>query len=183
MIHEIKTWPSQFEKILSMAKTHEVRKFDRPYKIGDTLRLREWNPTTQFHTRRFVDVIVTDITHPKSFGLPSGLCVMSVRREEEPRPQVMRLALEMERKLRLNEHKGGRETWLGTARAKLLNRLHDEVAELEKAVVQHGNGVEGSLDAMQAEAADIANFAMMIADDEKRDGSDKLDEIEMETKK
>jgi hypothetical protein len=42
MIHDLKTWPSDFDAILSGTKTHEARKADRPFKVGDTLRLREW---------------------------------------------------------------------------------------------------------------------------------------------
>ena len=163
--------------ILSLEKTHEVRKLDRPFKQGDTLHLREWNPTSEQYTDRHLDVQVTSITRGGRFGLPNDLCVMSIRREEEPRPQIMRLAMEMERKLRLNEHKGGRRVWLGTARIKLIEDLKVEVVELEKAIDDHiedrGRGLAGILE----EAADVANFAMMIADDKELDGTDNLDEV------
>lgn len=181
MTHELKIWPSQFDKILALTKTHEVRKFDRPFQIGDTLHLHEWNPTSKAYTGRNVSVLVTELTRPDRFGLPAGLCVMSIRREGEPRAQVMRLAYEMERNLRLNDHKGGRKDWITKARCKLMEELRDEVKELEDAVANHGDGAEGGLDDMQAEAADVANLAMMIADDEARDGTDKLDETQKET--
>ena len=80
MRHELKCWPVPFESVLSGTKTHEVRKADRPYGVGDILRLREWTPESKFCTGREVLVVVTDMTLPGSFGLPDGLCVMSVRR-------------------------------------------------------------------------------------------------------
>lgn len=45
MTHELKIWPAQFSAILAGEKTFEVRHDDRPYQVGDTLHLREWNPS------------------------------------------------------------------------------------------------------------------------------------------
>lgn len=59
----------------------------------------------------------------------------------------------MRRKLAANAHKGG---WKDCDPDWLLKRLRQEVDELEEAV-QKGQGVLG-------EAADVANFAMFIAD-------------------
>lgn len=42
--HELKTWPTYFEAILSGAKRFEVRKNDRDFAVGDVLVLREWDP-------------------------------------------------------------------------------------------------------------------------------------------
>ena len=60
----------------------------------------------------------------------------------------------MEHKLKLNDHKGGWEEKELNDRLKLLK---EEVIELEEALVD-----ESHLDIV-FEAADIANFAMMIA--------------------
>ena len=62
---------------------------------------------------------------------------------------------EMETKLNKNEHKGG---WESSSAAYLLRRLKQEVAELENACSFRGG------EAVVSEAADVANFAMMIAD-------------------
>ena len=44
MIHELKTWPAYFERVVDGSKTFEVRKDDRGYQSGDELVLREWDP-------------------------------------------------------------------------------------------------------------------------------------------
>ena len=41
-IHELKTWPEFFEPLYDGTKTFEVRKNDRGFRVGDRLRLREW---------------------------------------------------------------------------------------------------------------------------------------------
>lgn len=60
----------------------------------------------------------------------------------------------MEHKLALNDHKGG---WELTPLPILLDKLRAEVEELAEAV-EDGTNLEKML-----EAADVANFAMMIA--------------------
>ena len=69
------------------------------------------------------------------------------------RPQVAWFANEMERRLEENDHKGG---WECCTDKWLFNRLRQEMKELACAV-KEGRGVV-------EEAADVANFAMMIAD-------------------
>lgn len=61
----------------------------------------------------------------------------------------------MEHKLRLNDHKGG---WENTSINELFGLLHKEVEELNHAIMRG----EGTM-AVMMEAADIANFAMMIS--------------------
>jgi NTP pyrophosphatase (non-canonical NTP hydrolase) len=73
-------------------------------------------------------------------------------------PYVLKFALEMEKKLAKNRHKGNAENWQ-MAGAKILFRLlRDEVDELAEAL-DHCVP-EDSI----KECADVANFAMMIAD-------------------
>lgn len=73
----------------------------------------------------------------------------------EPRDVVRAFAIEMERQLQANDHKGG---WGDEDRHWLLERLREEVAELTAAIK------ERTPSAIVQEAADVANFAMMIAD-------------------
>lgn len=67
------------------------------------------------------------------------------------RQEVSWFSLEMERKLKANDHKGG---WRDCSMDYLFRRLREEMDELALA--------EG--DDIIDEAADVANFAMMIAD-------------------
>lgn len=72
----------------------------------------------------------------------------------ELRPEVRKFAEAMEQRLRENEDKGG---WEKCGLDYLVNRAVEEVQELVDVVK---NGVDPLLD----EAADVANFLMMICD-------------------
>jgi hypothetical protein len=86
--HSLKTWPRPFAAVLDGTKTHEIRVADRDYKVGDVLHLREWVPWQQCdygggrYTGREILVEVTYLTSGGSWGLPHGLCVMSIRKAD-----------------------------------------------------------------------------------------------------
>lgn len=42
--HELKCWPQYFCAVRANEKKFEVRRDDRGFQKGDTLRLREWDP-------------------------------------------------------------------------------------------------------------------------------------------
>jgi hypothetical protein len=71
------------------------------------------------------------------------------------RPEVLKFAEQMERKLRENDHKGG---WRETDMLYLFGMLKEEVEELDIAL-------EGTMIAEDVlkECADVANYAMMLA--------------------
>lgn len=71
------------------------------------------------------------------------------------REPLREFAAHMEDVLRRNDHKGG---WQNMTHHHLIFRIKDETAELVKAVRRGDN------DGIMDEAADIANFAMMIYD-------------------
>ena len=73
--------------------------------------------------------------------------------DDLPRKQILRFAMDMERELLENDHKSG---WSGMPLGYLLRRVRQEVEELSKAIAEKKNVV--------GEAADVANFCMMIAD-------------------
>jgi len=77
----------------------------------------------------------------------------------EHRPQVDKLADEMERRLAAHDEDRDRDGWLGEPLEYLHIRLRTEVAELVLAIANQ----EGS-ESVWREAADVANFAMMLAD-------------------
>jgi len=73
------------------------------------------------------------------------------------RPELSRFAEIMERKLKANDHRGG---WRTCDPLFLLARLLEEAGELAGAVCSPAYDRR----LIQKEAADVANFAMMIAD-------------------
>jgi len=77
------------------------------------------------------------------------------------RPKVRRFAEYMELKLRENEHKPG---WQSDPAPGLLRRLREETVELEDILELKESPVLRTF--VTGEAADIANFAMMLADNE-----------------
>lgn len=82
------------------------------------------------------------------------------RRRERPRPEIETFAAAMERKLRAHDHK---PHWSEAEIAYLLRRLSQELGELRRAIRDWS-----SVDDVVDEAADVANFAMMIADNYSR---------------
>lgn len=72
-------------------------------------------------------------------------------------PHVLAFAKQMEAKLAKNRHKGDREGWLKLSEGQLLDRIREEVYELE-------NALGGFPESVVQECADIANFTMMLAD-------------------
>lgn len=94
--------------------------------------------------------------------------------KQEIREEVLGFAEIMEQKLKENDHRPG---WIGDTLASLLGRLKEETEELDikinklpsgsrRAVADDSIGDIGipEPEDMQRECADIANFAMMIAD-------------------
>lgn len=83
----------------------------------------------------------------------------------EIREEVMRFAKAMERKLRMNDYKGGwkgrdgRAHWAMSPEV-LLERVEEELVELKKRDVNSDVVDTGVLD----EAADVANYLMMLCD-------------------
>jgi hypothetical protein len=51
-LHEVKSWPEFFAPVAKGVKTFELRRDDRGYRIGDLIRLREWEPERQEYTGR-----------------------------------------------------------------------------------------------------------------------------------
>ena len=85
------------------------------------------------------------------------------------RPAVRWFAEQMELKLRANEHKGG---WANERKRSLMKRLYGEAWELSLVFQEsQADTIHECLDpGIIDEAADVANFAMMIADNCRREG-------------
>jgi hypothetical protein len=83
-----------------------------------------------------------------------------------PRDDVRWFAVEMETKLRANDHKGH---WRNCDFPYLDRRLDEEIKELKSALSRLDHPVTPEQrQRVIAEAADVANFAMMIADNARR---------------
>lgn len=90
--HVLKTWPEEFKAVVSGEKTHEWRRDDRPFSVGDDLLLEEFEPCPKcnakggeccsephgVYTGRLAKASVTYITRSPGFGIPDGWLVMSV---------------------------------------------------------------------------------------------------------
>lgn len=84
MLHELKTWPDYFERVENGSKTFEIRRNDRGFQAGDTLRLREYDPagdhdecadehcTTRRYTGREAIAEVGFVASGRMFGLDLG---------------------------------------------------------------------------------------------------------------
>lgn len=83
------------------------------------------------------------------------------------RKEVIAFSEDMERKLCANDNKGG---WSTCELTWLLRRLREETGELAGAIgaLMHADLVDMRAQFVIDEAADVANFAMMIADNARR---------------
>ena len=85
MTHELKCWPKFFAAIANGHKRHDLRRAaDRDFRVGDRLRLREFDPDRAAYTGQTQCVWVTYIT---SADMPCALseqalnpdfCILSI---------------------------------------------------------------------------------------------------------
>ena len=78
MLHELKTWPKYFNDIKSGLKTFEIRKHDRPFKVGDILELKEFNPDTKEYTENSILKQITYILSGGNFGIDSDYVILGI---------------------------------------------------------------------------------------------------------
>lgn len=84
-IHTLKSWPRFFEPICMGARTHELRRNDRSYVVGDMVDLREFDPDAQSYSGRIVRAEITSITSVaepcavSDEALHPDFCVLSIR--------------------------------------------------------------------------------------------------------
>lgn len=56
MEHDLKILPAYYEAVLNYTKRFEIRAWDRPYQVGDTLWLKEYKVETKAFTGRSLKV-------------------------------------------------------------------------------------------------------------------------------
>ncbi len=85
MIHTVKSWPKYFDDIWLGVRTHELRKNDRNYKVGDYLQLQRWDPIQEIHTgevqmMKITSITSADIPCAESAGaLHKEFCILSIK--------------------------------------------------------------------------------------------------------
>jgi hypothetical protein len=79
------------------------------------------------------------------------------------RPAVLAFAHEMEAKLRKHDNRPG---WKSDTMMPLHRRIYDELTELWEALLAYPRDTAEYRFKVRGEAADVANFAMMLADNE-----------------
>lgn len=61
--YEVKSWPWLFDPMVNGTKKHDMRDMrDRPYKVGDVMKLREFDPRLGEYTGREAFAYITYIT-------------------------------------------------------------------------------------------------------------------------
>ena len=76
--HELKIIPEFFSPLLFQDKNFELRKNDRDFKVGDKLKLNEWNPETKEYTSRYAYKTITYILQGGVYGLAPDYCILSL---------------------------------------------------------------------------------------------------------
>ncbi len=87
--HELRCWPEFFAAILDGSKPFEVRRDDRGFRVGDVLRLREYEPYVTGYTGRELRVRVTYRLDREPW-LPGGYVALGI-----DTPDRTRLAAEL----------------------------------------------------------------------------------------
>ncbi|MEG1757673.1 MAG: DUF3850 domain-containing protein [Oscillospiraceae bacterium] len=80
VIHEVKILPKYFEQVQSGAKTFEYRKDDRGYKVGDIIKLMEYQPESDTYTGNCSEAEITYILKGGELNIPTGYTIMSINR-------------------------------------------------------------------------------------------------------
>ena len=79
-MHDLKVWKLFFEDIWTGKKKFELRKNDRNFQVGDTLRLFEYDHQLGENTERSTVMRVTYILGNEAveFGLKPGYVIMGI---------------------------------------------------------------------------------------------------------
>lgn len=77
MVHNLKILPMYFEEVRLGNKTFELRKNDRPYNVGDTLILKEFDGNN--YTKRELTRETTYILQGGNYGLDKDYCILGMR--------------------------------------------------------------------------------------------------------
>lgn len=77
--HKLKCDMDFFDDIWHGRKTYEYRLNDRDFKVGDTLKLMDYQPYEMKYSGQFVLAKVVHILKGGLFGIPAGYCIMVIK--------------------------------------------------------------------------------------------------------
>ena len=84
-VHELRSWPQFFTPIVAGRRTHELRRNDRDFAVGDVLELQEFDPRLDKYTGATCRATITSITSDEQpcavsgEGLSPGFCILSIK--------------------------------------------------------------------------------------------------------
>lgn len=81
MLHALKTEQAYYFTIADGTKPFEVRKFDRPFKIGDEICLQEWDALNKIYTGSEWYGKITYILEDERF-CKKGYCILGIKKKE-----------------------------------------------------------------------------------------------------
>lgn len=81
--HELKIWPSFFEKVLSGEKAFEIRRNDRDFAEGDRIVLQEYDPSRSHAVRRTGRVWKGTIGYLTNYEQKPGFVVFAILEDAE----------------------------------------------------------------------------------------------------
>ena len=80
MTHALKTWQPFFQSQEDGEKLFELRKDDRPYKVGDDFLSQEYDSKKNEYTGRETKYRITYILRDAEFfGLKKGYCILNLK--------------------------------------------------------------------------------------------------------
>lgn len=85
-VHRVKSWPEYFRAIANGKRTHDLRRNDRNYEVGDLMLLEEFDPATNSYSGERLTVEITSMTSAQQpcavsiDALNPDFCILSIRR-------------------------------------------------------------------------------------------------------
>lgn len=75
-LHKLKIQPQYYKKVVSGEKRFEIRKDDRDFKVGDLIRLQEFE--NEYTGRETLYEIIYKLDGG-DYGLEKGYCILSIK--------------------------------------------------------------------------------------------------------
>lgn len=87
MIHELKILPEYFNEVQSHNKHFELRKYDRDYRVGDWILLKEFENCSYTGRECGYFKITYILRNCPEYGLADGYCILGWQNEKYNRKE------------------------------------------------------------------------------------------------